>query len=74
MIDLGKYLAAFNWKPNYGAITLHTLAAAEQELTARPSKCPKFYTNRILGEQNSRQKVRKFGQNLNRNKLTYLIQ
>ena len=40
----------------------------------RPSKCPKFYTNRILGEQNLRQKVRKFGQNLNRDKLTYLIQ
>ena len=39
----------------------------------RPSKCPKFYTNRILGEQNLRQKVRKFGQNLNRDIMTYLI-
>ena len=44
------------------------------QLPCRPSKCPKFYTNRILGEQNLRQKVRKFGQNLNRDKLTYLIQ
>ena len=28
------------------------------EEDSRPSKCPKFYTNRILGEQNVRQKVR----------------
>ena len=42
--------------------------------TLRPSKCPKFYTNRILGEQNIRQKMHKFGHNLNRGKLTYLIQ
>ena len=27
---------------------------------SRPSKCPKLYANRILGEQNLRQKVRKF--------------
>ena len=27
----------------------------------RPSKCPKLYTNRILGKQNLCQKVRKFG-------------
>ena len=39
----------------------------------RPSKCPKFYTNRILGEQNWCQKVRKPCQNLNCNKITYLI-
>ena len=39
----------------------------------RPSKCPKFYTNRILGEQNFCQKVRKFFQNSNCNKMTYLI-
>ena len=40
---------------------------------SRPSKCPKFYTNRILGDQNLRQKMRNFGQNLNCNKMTYLI-
>ena len=39
----------------------------------RPSKCPKFYTNRIWGEQNLRQKVRKFCQNLNRDKMTNSI-
>ena len=33
----------------------------------------KFYTNRILGEENLRQKVRKFCQNVNRNKMMYLI-
>ena len=41
--------------------------------SGKPSKCPKFYTNRILGEQNLRQKVRKFRHNLNRDKITYLI-
>ena len=40
---------------------------------SRPSKCPKFYTNRILGEQNLRQKVLKFCSNLNSNRITYLI-
>ena len=39
----------------------------------RPSKCPKFYTNRILGEQNLRQKVRNFCQNLNCDKMIYVI-
>ena len=39
----------------------------------RPSKCPKFYTNRIFGEQNLRQNFCKFGQNFNCNKMTYLI-
>ena len=43
------------------------------QYTNRPSKCPKFYTNRNLQEQNLRQKLRKFGQNLNCNKITYLI-
>ena len=46
---------------------------AEARAAYRPSKCPKLYTNRILGEQNLRQKVRKFGQNLNRDIMTYLI-
>ena len=39
----------------------------------RPSKFPKFYTNRILGKQNLRQKVRKFCQKLYRNIMTYVI-
>ena len=43
------------------------------EGNGRPSKFPKFYTNRILGEENLRQKVRKFCQNVNRNKMMYLI-
>ena len=37
---------------------------------SRPSKCPKLYTNRILGEQNLRKKVREFFQNLNHDKMT----
>ena len=39
--------------------------------SGNPSKCPKFYTNRILEEQNVRQKVRKFCQNYNRDKMAY---
>ena len=39
----------------------------------RPSKCPTFYTNKILGEQNLRQKVSKFCQSLNSDKMIYLI-
>ena len=39
----------------------------------RPSKCPNIYTKRILGEQNLRQKMFKFSQNFNRNKMPYLI-
>ena len=39
----------------------------------RPSKCPTFYTNRILGEQNLRQKVGKFCQNLNYDNMTFLF-
>ena len=39
----------------------------------RPSKSPYFYTNKILGEQSLRQKVRKYYQNLNRDKMTYVI-
>ena len=31
----------------------------------RPSKCPKLYTNRILGKMTLRQKVREFCQNSN---------
>ena len=38
-----------------------------------PSKCPTFYTNRVLGKQNLRQKVRNFCQNLNCDKMIYLI-
>ena len=36
----------------------------------RPSKRPKFYIDRILGEQSCCQKLRKFGQNVNRDKMT----
>ena len=36
-------------------------------LSRRPSKCSKFYTNRILRVQNVRQKLVNFGQNFNRN-------
>ena len=39
----------------------------------RPSKCPKFNTNRILGIQNLRRKVRKFCQNFIHDNITYLI-
>ena len=39
----------------------------------RLSKCLKFYTNRIQGEQNLRQKLRKFCQHLNYDKMAYLI-
>ena len=39
----------------------------------RPSKCQKIYTNRILWEQNLRQKVNKFCQNLNHDNIMYLI-
>ena len=41
--------------------------------SVRPSKCPKFNTNRILGEQNLRPKVRNFCQNLNCDKMMYVI-
>ena len=40
---------------------------------AKPSKCPKFHASRILGEQNVHQKVLKFCQNINRDKMKYLI-
>ena len=40
----------------------------------RPSRCPKCYTNRILGEQNLRQQVRKFCQNLNWDKMPFFNQ
>ena len=39
----------------------------------RPFKCPKLYTNRSLGKQNLRRKVRKFCQNSNCNQMMYLI-
>ena len=39
----------------------------------KPSKCPKFYASRILGEQNLRQKESKIFHNFNRDKMTYLI-
>ena len=42
-------------------------------ICSRPSKCLKFYTNRILGEQNWRWKVRNFCPNLNCDIMTYLI-
>ena len=42
-------------------------------LKGRPSKCPKFYASRNLEEQNLFQKVCEFCQNLNHNKITYLI-
>ena len=54
-------------------ITSEVTTVTFKEGRSRPSKCPKFYTNRNLGEQNLRQKVRKFGQNLNRDIMTYLI-
>jgi hypothetical protein len=41
--------------------------------SSRSSKCPNFYTNRILGQHNLRQEMRTFCQNLNRDKMTYLI-
>ena len=39
----------------------------------RPSKCSKFYTNRILGEQSLRQEVRKCYQNFNLNRMKHLV-
>ena len=46
---------------------------SNSDITAhRPSKCPEFYTNKILGEQSLRQKVCQFCQNLNRAKIMYL--
>ena len=39
----------------------------------RPSKCPKFYTSRTLGELNLHQIVCTFCQNLNRYKIMYSI-
>ena len=39
----------------------------------RPSKCPKLYTNRILGKQNLRQEMRKYCQNSNFNQMKHLI-
>ena len=53
--------------------TCHSTSALATQAPPRPSKCPKSYTNRILGEQNLRQKVRKFCKIFNRNKMTYLI-
>ena len=41
------------------------LVCSMQHAVCRPSKCPKVYTNMILGAQSLRQKVRQFGQNLN---------
>ena len=38
-----------------------------------PFEFPKFYTNRISGEQKLRQKEHKYLQNLNCNKMTYFI-
>ena len=57
------------------AYLLVTDRAARQitPVPVRPSKCPKFYTNRILEEQNLGPKVRTFCQNSNRDKMTYLI-
>ena len=49
-------------------VLVSTSSVDTRQTQARPSKCPKFYTNRILGDKNLRQKVRKFCQNLNRNK------
>ena len=37
----------------------------ETSAVDRASKCPKFYTNSILGEQNLRQRVCKFFENFN---------
>ena len=47
--------------------------ARRMKIVVRPSKCPKFYTNRILGKPKSQQKVSKFFQNFNCKKITYLI-
>ena len=39
----------------------------------RPSKCSKFYKERIKGELNLHQRVCNYFQNLNRDKRTYLF-
>ena len=42
------------------------------ECYGRPSKCPKFYTSIISGEQNLRQKEQKICQKFYSDKITYL--
>ena len=49
------------------------LSALKKDTHTRHYKCPKFDTNRILGNLNLRQKVHKFFQPFNCNKLTCLI-
>ena len=57
----------------FKATTFHSHNFSKSNAISRPSKCPKYYMNSILGEQNLRQKVQKFDQNLNFDKMMYLL-
>ena len=51
----------------------YSLCRDDLQYQVRPFKCPKFDASRILGEQNLRKKMGKYSQNLNCNKMAYLI-
>ena len=57
-------------KPKLGKKRIHSRRTAQPSLIQRQKT---FYTSRILREQNLRQKMREFCQNLNSNKIRYLI-